>query len=157
MAKRVNTRRIRANRTYTVIEAAQACTVTPWTVRNWIKKGLPVIDAQRPYLIIGDALKAYLSDRRAQARCTLKAGELYCTCCRHPTRPLGGGVEVVTYGRRFAVRATCSHCETLCSRFVSVAQISDFAKITTLPKLTDVTAKGTAKLLLKSIDGGRHS
>ena len=157
MAKRVNTRRIRANRSYDISEAAKACDVTAWTIRNWIRQGLPVLDAERPMLISGQALKAFLAGRKIDAKTKLKSGELYCPTCRASTRPMGGEIEVKTHGRRFSVQALCECCGKMCSRFVRASQISDFSKITTLPALTPTKPKGTPKPVLKSITGGRQS
>ena len=61
MARRISAIRVKANRSYTVEEAADAVGATPQTVRNWIKRGLPAMAAQRPILIIGCALKEYLA------------------------------------------------------------------------------------------------
>lgn len=157
MAKRVNTRRIRANRSYTVTEAAKICGVTPWTVRNWIRKGLPVIDDQRPYLITGEALKAFLEARHSNAKCELNDGELYCPCCKGRTRALSGEIEVRTYGKRLAVQGKCARCETICSRFVRASQIPDFAPSALWQSLIPAIPKGTSKPLLKTIQGGRLS
>lgn len=149
MAKRVNTRRIRANRTYDISEAAKACDVTPWTVRNWIKAGLVPLDGQRPTLISGEALKAFLDQRQEKRRTRLATGQLYCTCCKSPTFALGGDVEVKSYGNRLAVQGLCARCETLSSRFVSAAQLTDFLKHATGPLLTAESTKGTEETILQ--------
>lgn len=150
MAKRVNTRRIRANRSYDVTEAASVCGVTVWTVRNWIKQGLPRLDGQRPTLISGEALKSFLQERRAQAKCRLKSGEMYCPSCRAASIALGGEVEVKHYGNRRAVQGICPRCDGICSRFVSQAQLKDFEALAALPMPSLETPKGTPKLLPNS-------
>lgn len=157
MAKRINTRSIRANRSYTVTEAAKACNVTKWTVRNWIKRGLPCLDDLRPYLITGEALRNFLKARKSKTQCTLKAGEIYCTSCKSPVQPWGGEIEVKTYGKRLAVQGTCPSCEAICSRFVSPAQIIEFAPSSLGQALTPDTPKRTSNPILKSIQGGRRA
>ncbi|MGH1467078.1 MAG: helix-turn-helix domain-containing protein [Cognatishimia sp.] len=156
MTKRINTRSIRANRSYTVTEAAKTCNITKWTVRNWIKQGLPCIDDVRPYLITGEALRSFLRERKAKTQCSLKADEIYCTSCKSAVAPLGGGIEVKTYGKRLAVRGICPRCEAICSRFVSAAQIIEFAPTTNGQTLTPNTPKRTSKPILKTIQGGRR-
>ena len=54
VAKRPNPRSIKAARTYTITEAAEALGMSFGTVRGWVKQGLPAMTAQRPFLILGD-------------------------------------------------------------------------------------------------------
>ena len=51
MDKRPSHRALRAARSYTLEEAAKALGVSQGTIRNWVKKGLPIMNDQRPYLI----------------------------------------------------------------------------------------------------------
>lgn len=155
MAKRVNTRLIRTSRSYDTIEAAEVCGVTVWTVRNWIKQGLPVLDEKRPMLIAGEVLRSFLKERQAKTRCKLRDGEFYCTSCKAPSFALDGEIEVQKYGKRLAVRGRCQCCEAVCSRFVSAAQLTIFAQRAAASQLSPVEPKGTPKPILKSIQGGR--
>ena len=54
--------------TYTVDEAATALDVTTATVRNYVRRGLPIMTAQRPYLISGEALRAFLLNERERRK-----------------------------------------------------------------------------------------
>ncbi|WP_417263927.1 hypothetical protein [Celeribacter sp.] len=149
MAKRMNTRRIRANRSYDISEAARACGVTHWTIRNWFKAGLVPLDGQRPTLIAGETLKTFLDQRQEKRRTRLATGQLYCTCCKSPTFARGGEIEVKKYGNRLAVQGLCARCETLSSRFVSAAQLTDFLKNASGPLLTAESTKGTEETILQ--------
>jgi hypothetical protein len=63
MAKRVSPRKIKIHNQYTYEQAADALGVTVQTVRMWRQSGLPVLDSQKPHLILGFALKDFLKDR----------------------------------------------------------------------------------------------
>ena len=64
MAKRANPRAVKANLTYTIEEAADCLGVSIGTVRTWAKNGLPILKAQRPFLITGFALRTFLEKQR---------------------------------------------------------------------------------------------
>lgn len=87
MAKRPNPRSIRAARTYTIEEAAVALCVSIGAVRAWIKAGLPVMKSERPYLILGEALREFLQNRSAKARVRLQPDQLFCLTCKKPRQP----------------------------------------------------------------------
>lgn len=78
--------RIKADRSYTVEELAEATGTTPQTVRAWIKTGLPALTDERPHLVIGRQAKAYLADRAEKARRPLGIGEFFCFRCKYPVR-----------------------------------------------------------------------
>ena len=149
MAKRIKTSRIRSNRSYDVIEAAKACGVTHWTIRNWIKAGLRPLDSQKPTLILGEALKAFLDERQQKSRMRLCDGQLYCTGCKSGTFALGGKIEIKEYGKRLAAQGICVRCKTLTSRFVSASQMAEFLKNASGPPLTTEGTKGTEETILK--------
>ena len=48
--KRINPRRAKKHRAYTVNEMAELHGVHKHTVRNWLKKGVPAIDGAKPTL-----------------------------------------------------------------------------------------------------------
>ena len=66
--KRLNPRRVKLHRNYTVDEAAMLFRVHKNTVRNWLEAGLQPVDDRRPILILGRELSRFLHARREHAR-----------------------------------------------------------------------------------------
>lgn len=64
MPKRSNPMAVSKALTYTVEEAATTLGVTTATIRNYVKRGLPIMTAQRPYLISGEAMREFLLNER---------------------------------------------------------------------------------------------
>jgi hypothetical protein len=82
--KRLNPRRVKVHRSYTVEEVAGLFRVHKNSVRNWLTEGLQKIDDRRPILILGRELAGFLHARRERRRQRCRAGELYCFRCRAP-------------------------------------------------------------------------
>lgn|SRR5690606_22834062 len=127
MSLRYNYRNLRIHRNYTYGEISRKLHVSKKTIRNWIVKGLPVMTDQRPYLIRGKDLVAFLKNRRIPQRpCQLT--ELYCFKCRKPQpadkfiadylplTPLSG-----------QLKANCPVCKTLTYKNISLVQIEKIA------------------------------
>ncbi|MDH5763352.1 MAG: helix-turn-helix domain-containing protein [Nitrospinota bacterium] len=88
MGKRYpNPRKVKIHRNYTVEEAAELLGAHKNTVRQWIKRGLPVIDDRRPMLILGSDLADFLQSLRTKNKKSCKPGEMYCLRCRIPKSP----------------------------------------------------------------------
>jgi excisionase family DNA binding protein len=69
MAKRkIDARRVKIHRNYTISEAAACLGVHKNTVEKWLRDGLPHIRTPRPILILGHELKHFLGERRQKAR-----------------------------------------------------------------------------------------
>ena len=113
MPKTPNYRLAKLHRNYNVDEASRLFSVHRNTVRQWIKRGLPVI-AGYPVLILGRDLRAFLQNRREQAKRRCKPGEIYCMRCRMPQTPAG---EMVEYQ---AIAPNRGRCVALCSQCGSV-------------------------------------
>lgn len=126
MVKRLNRRGIKIHRNYTVDEAARALGVAKGTVLRWVKSGdLPAITDQRPFLILGGALGAFLDARRKpKVRC--KAHECYCFSCRTPREPAGSMADFIPLDTRGGnLKAICSACFGMMQKRVSLSQLSD--------------------------------
>lgn len=117
--KRPSGRRIKSHRSYDVAEAARALGVAKGTVRRWLKDGLPCLRDQRPVLILGHDLKAFLDSRR-KSKQTCRIDECLCMSCKVPRRPAFGEVEfyplTATGGN---LRALCEQCATVMHKRVS--------------------------------------
>ena len=136
--KRPNGRRIKSHRSYDVAEAARALGVAKGTVRRWLKEGLPCLKDQRPVLILGQDLKAYLDGRR-KSKQTCQIDECFCMSCKAPRRPAFDEVEfhplTATGGN---LRALCEHCATVMHKRVSIGGLNALKAILTV---TDVQAE----------------
>ena len=126
--RRPNPRLVKIHRNYTVEEIANLFSIHKNTVREWIKKGLPVCDSKRPALILGHALREYLQSRRTQNKRSCKPGELYCLRCREPRKPLGNMADFVPVTPKVGnLVAICPVCEALMNRLVSTAKLELFS------------------------------
>jgi len=130
MAKRPNPRAIKASRTYTVEEAAIALGVSVGTVRAWVKSGLPIMKSQRPFLILGEALRAFLDSRAKARKAPLKADQLYCLRCKAARKPMGGMVDCIPQTLKTArLFGLCEVCGGTCNRMVGTTKIDQFSRI----------------------------
>lgn len=128
MAKRISARGIKKNQTYTLDEAALILRVHVQTVRGWEKGGLPVMRGQKPHLIHGEDLQAFLRMRGMKAKKPLKPNEVYCLGCRRAVRPAGDLADYVTSGAgSVRLSGICPHCEGMAHRFVSTPSLRQIA------------------------------
>ena len=123
--RRPNPRLAKIHRSYTVEEIASLYGLHRNTVREWIKRGLPVCDDRRPQLVLGRDLAKFLETRRTRNRRPCQSGELYCVRCRAPRKPAGGMADykpiTATLGNLVAI---CPDCEALMHRRVSLAKLA---------------------------------
>lgn len=130
MAKRPSARRIRATRTYTIEEASLALGVSTGTIRTWVRTGLPLMKARRPFLILGDALRQFLADRTTGAKVALRPGQLYCLACKAGREPMGQMVDCLLQTTKTArLVGLCEVCGCTCNRMVSRSTIEQFSQI----------------------------
>lgn len=124
MTRRISGVRVKANRSYTVEEAAEAIESSPQTVRSWLKKGLPAMVSQRPTLIMGWALKEYIAQTAAKRRSPLRNGEFFCLVCKLPRGPALGMTDYHALSQKHGLlRALCEVCEGSCTRLVSASAL----------------------------------
>lgn len=122
--RRIDPRRIKIHRNYTVEEAADALGVHKNTVRLWIKQGLPTVDERRPTLLQGEAIRAFHDNRKAKRKHRLSAGEFYCLKCRSPKTPAGGMADYVATSADLGnLTGLCPDCETIMHRRTSLAKL----------------------------------
>ena len=129
MAQRLpNPRLAKIHRSYTVEEIARLYRVHRNTVRQWIKAGLPTSDDQRPLLIVGSELFAFLTSKRRQNKRPCQPGQIYCVRCRVPQTPAlnMADFEPLTVSTGNLV-GLCPVCEALMHRRVSTANLGSVA------------------------------
>lgn len=124
MPRRSSAARVKANRCYTVEEAAETVGVTPPTVRSWIRRGLRALIGQRPALILGFDLKEWIAAQRKPKSRPMLIGYLRCLSCKDARTPAFGMVDYHslsgTHGR---LAGFCNECEAPCSRIVSAKDL----------------------------------
>ena len=94
--------------------AAGVLGVHKHTVSRWIAAGLPTTDAERPLLIRGQDIRAYLRAREPiKQKCP--PGEFYCLSCRTPKRPAFDMAQYIP--RTASPGLLCGFCST-CDRMI---------------------------------------
>jgi hypothetical protein len=120
---RIDPRRIKIHRSYTVEELARLLGCHKQSVRNWLKQGLAALsDEKRPLLIQGGVARAFLEARRRDAKRPCKLDELYCLRCR---RFRTAAEETLTVdapaGATGMLSGLCSSCGTRMFKRVSAS------------------------------------
>lgn len=119
-----NHRLVKIHRSYTVEEVARVFGIHRNTVRDWVNRGLPIIDHRRPMLIHGSDLTAFLQARRLKNKRTCQPGEIYCVRCRTPQKPAGDMTEcqalTATLGNLIGI---CPSCDCMMYRRINLAKL----------------------------------
>lgn len=126
MARHPNHRLAKIHRSYSVEEIGRTWGVHRNTVRQWIRQGLKTIDQNRPLLVHGRDLAAFLLARRDRRRRTCAPGEIYCVRCRVPRIPAGRLADyqpiTQTQGNLIGI---CPACDCCIYRRVSLARLDE--------------------------------
>lgn len=105
MPKQARLNRIKSLHTYTVEEAAEVSGVSPRTIRNWGANGLHVMEEERPALIRGDDLRAFIQGQRKGRKSKTASDTIFCVCCRQARKPAGGMADCIVTGNRATLTA----------------------------------------------------
>lgn len=140
---RLDRRKVKSNRSYTIDEAARKIGATKGTVRRWIEKGLPAIRDRKPFLILGEDLSDYMA-RRSRPKRSCPPGTCFCVKCDDARRPAGDMAEFVPVNASSGnLRAICPDCGNLMHRRTSRVQLDliratlDVAIVEAVPRIDD--------------------
>ncbi len=124
MAKRLNPNLSKMHYSYSVKEVGDLYNIHPHTVRNWIKKGLPVIDEQRPVLIHGLVLREFIRKQNTKQKHPCAINQIYCLACRKPQVPAGEMVDYVPSDeRKGCLTGLCPVCDRVINKYFSFSNI----------------------------------
>ncbi len=161
MALRASAARVKSNRSYTIEEAAETVGVTQQTVRSWIKQGLPAMTDQRPFLIIGLALKDFMKETHQKRKQPLSIGEFFCVRCKVPRKAAAGMVFYSPLsGSHGRLEALCAVCEGVCQRTVRAEDLRHWTPFCRIDGSTDRNAyrnPSTSPEIITSGQEGRHA
>ncbi len=122
--RRPNPRLVKIHRNYTVEEISNLYGIHKNTVRQWIKRGLPICDDKRPMLILGKDLYSYLLKQRNKNKQPCGPGEIYCVRCRTTKSPAGDMADyqelTPTQGNLIGI---CPTCDAMIYRRVSLRKM----------------------------------
>ena len=125
-ARYPNPNLVKMHRSYTVEEVAALCQKHKNTVRAWIKEGLSVSDSKRPILILGQALRNFLSQKRIKNKQSCKPGQMYCVRCKVVREPAGAMADCKSVTDKIGnLVGICPVCDTLMNRRISLLKIGE--------------------------------
>ena len=120
--RKVDLRRIRLRVCYSVPDMVKLLGVTEGTIRAWLRAGLPALDRNRPTLILGADLKAWLQERQISRRHKCEPDELFCLRCRRPRTLRSNSTELIEKNpKMLMIRGKCSTCGTVMHKVASRA------------------------------------
>lgn len=133
-SRRKSPRHAKSHRNYTIQEIAELRAVHPNTVTGWINSGLAVIDDNRPKLVLGRDLNAFLEVRSKKNKRPCRPGEIYCVRCRAAKLPAGAMADFQPQGRSAGrLVGICPTCDRL------MYQQCGKAKLATIRAVLDIT------------------
>lgn len=133
MKRNYDPRKVKHHRSYTVKRLAELYSVTPNTVRQWIKKhGLPVIEGSYPALMHWKAIREWMTAWQAARKWTCGADEMPCLKCKGPRRVRAGSFIVTQRNTaKVMLKGKCEICGTPMNRSSSQAKLeADTANFT---------------------------
>lgn len=128
MPKQARLSGIKSFRCYTFEEAAEVTGVSPRTIRNWASQGLPLLDGSRPILIRGDDLRDHIKGQRESRKVKTAPDEFFCCRCGRARKAAGGFADCLIVGKRVKLTALCETCETVITKPIAEANITEIAR-----------------------------
>ncbi|HVR90241.1 MAG TPA: helix-turn-helix domain-containing protein [Novosphingobium sp.] len=123
--RRANPQRVKMHRSYSVPELATRLSVHKNTVRHWQRNGLEPIEASRPWLFQGGAVRAFLAKRYASRKRPCSPGTIFCFRCRAPRPPALGMLDYIAATPISGnLRAMCEVCGGMMHRRIRRADLA---------------------------------
>lgn len=130
MGKTISAATIKSHRTYSIQEASLVTGASVQTIRNWVRKGMPIIPDTRPWLIKGVDLKAMARGSRRPKMSQPAAGEMTCMKCRASRKVAGDMVDYLPHDAKTGrLVGLCQTCGTVMNLFVSKKKLPNFAAL----------------------------
>jgi hypothetical protein len=122
---RIDPRRIKINRSFTIEELARTLRCSKNCIRLWMKQGLALLeDARRPLLIHGSTARAFLEARKKAGKRKCQLSELFCLKCKAPRQPADSTVDYRPSSEASGMlSALCPTCSTPMFKCVSAAAL----------------------------------
>lgn len=132
MRRKYNLRKIITKRSYTPEELAETLGVHLQTIRDWRRAGMQALpDTKSPYLFLGSAIKAFLTQEKQRHSAKLDKGEFYCLSCRKAVKPTQQTIVVKEREQKLGngnqaiyLQSRCPICTTKVVRFSSNAEVA---------------------------------
>jgi len=107
-----------------------------------IRDGLPTLDGQKPILVLGSELKAWLQAKWAAKKQKCPPGELPCFKCQCPRIPKSGSAKIIPCKEKtVTIKALCSICNTRMNQTGSLAKLAELERLfrTLMPQMQHLT------------------
>ena len=86
------------------------------------------MDNERPHLIRGDDLRAYIKSNRKTRRTKTQIDTFHCVCCRKERHAAGNMADCVIIGKRARLTLLCEACGTVVIKPVALALVPEIAR-----------------------------
>ena len=127
MAKKLNPMAVRRALTYDTEELARALGVTPPTIRNMVRRGMPVMASQKPHLFSGEAVREFIRAERVSNRKPMTSDQLFCPSCGRGRKPMAMLAELTRpTPKTMQLKGLCEVCEGGCNRMISPKHLPQF-------------------------------
>ena len=151
MPKKINILPIKGTLNYSTNDISELLNVHKRTVHHWYKEGLPKIDSQKPYLVLGVDLKEFIKSRQKKRKKKCKANEFYCCKCRKCRHPWKLCVDMITLNKKqFIIKGICSICETKINKILPMSKMEEAIKIFMVQKIHDQDILDTSHSLVNT-------
>lgn len=122
-----NLSKIRAKTAYNLKEVCALLGVNRKTLLRWLREGLALLDeAQKPRLVMGSDLKAFIKTKRDAKQVKLQFDEFYCLTCRKAVQAKRGTQTTEKTGKKIGrieryqemICGKCKECDGNIARFL---------------------------------------